>query len=83
MKPAFTRVWAKPDRTRGDMPAAEQALRRAAELSPGSAEMLNPLANLLLDTDRAAEALPLLRRAVAARPDYVRGTTTWARRCLG
>lgn len=50
--------------------AAEADLRRAVELEPENTEALTALAGLLL-ADRRAEAIALLERAVALRPQDV------------
>ncbi len=54
----------------GDGRGAESLLRRALELDPHWAPSLTTLGELLLGAGRAAEAVPLLERAVAgASPD--------------
>jgi|GEM_PF-1797209 len=51
----------------GDLSGAEAAFRASAESKP-AAGPLNDLANVLLETGRAEEALPLIRRAVELEP---------------
>jgi Flp pilus assembly protein TadD len=52
----------------GELEAAERALTRAAELAPEDAEIANNLGFLLLVSERPAEAVPWLRRAVSLDP---------------
>jgi tetratricopeptide (TPR) repeat protein len=49
----------------GDLRAAEQVLREAAQRAPDSDIVLNNLAQVLADQGRAAEALPIIDRAAA------------------
>lgn len=53
---------------RGDVAAAEGALRRAHEAAPGSPQPVLALAELLASSERADEALALLDAFVASRP---------------
>jgi hypothetical protein len=50
----------------GELPQAEKVLRAALAREPGSAIVLNNLAQTLSDQKRDAEALPIAERAVAA-----------------
>jgi hypothetical protein len=50
----------------GQLPQAESVLRAALAREPGSPIVLNNLAQTLSDQGRAAEALPIAERAVAA-----------------
>jgi len=50
----------------GDLRQAEQVLRDAAQRDPGSAIVLNNLAQTLSDQGRDEEALPFIERAAAA-----------------
>jgi len=50
----------------GELPQAEKVLRAAMTREPGSAIILNNLAQTLSDQGRDAEALPIVERAVAA-----------------
>lgn len=50
----------------GQLPQAEKVLRTALTRQPDSAILLNNLAQTLSDQGRAAEALPIAERAVAA-----------------
>ena len=53
-----------------DLPAAERDLRRVIELKPDDAEALNALGYTLADrTDRRAEALELIERAIRIKPE--------------
>jgi tetratricopeptide (TPR) repeat protein len=53
-----------------DLPAAERDLRRVIELKPDDAEALNALGYTLADrTDRRAEALELIERAIKIKPE--------------
>lgn len=49
---------------------AEQDYRKALELAPNNPEVLNNFASFYIDNNRSAAALPLLDRALAARPAY-------------
>lgn len=54
----------------GDMASAEEDLRRIIDLQPGDSRALNHLGYMLADrTDRFAEALELLERAIAISPE--------------
>jgi tetratricopeptide (TPR) repeat protein len=55
---------------RGDYPAAEQALRRAAGLDPGRVEVQFYLGVALSEQGRTPEATPFFRLATELRPDY-------------
>ncbi|MGE5126670.1 MAG: sulfatase-like hydrolase/transferase [Betaproteobacteria bacterium] len=56
--------------TGGDAPAAEAAYRAALRLEATSPDAANGLALLMVSTGRAAEAIPLLERVLAASPDF-------------
>lgn len=60
----------------GDIDPALQAFRQATALWPQDAELLINYANTLLKQGRNVEALPLLERVVALRPDH---STCWAK----
>lgn len=49
---------------------AETLWRQTIRMNPGAWMPLNNLAVLLLDQERAAEAVPLLNQAIALKPDY-------------
>ena len=53
-----------------DGKATETLLRKSIDLNPGFAASYALLGKLLLHADRAAEAVPLLERAIQLRPDY-------------
>jgi tetratricopeptide (TPR) repeat protein len=54
----------------GDVPSAERDLRQVIALKPDDAEALNALGYTLADrTDRRAEALELIERAIKLKPD--------------
>lgn len=55
----------------GELPAAEAVYRQVLQRDPGHAVALHQLGILLFQTDRAPEALELLRRAAAAAPQDV------------
>ncbi len=55
---------------RQDLAAAERDFRGALELAPGSPTAPFQLAKLLIDTQRAEEAAPLLEKSLAIRPAY-------------
>jgi predicted O-linked N-acetylglucosamine transferase (SPINDLY family) len=55
---------------RGQMEAALEAMRTAAELAAGDAETFSNLGLLLKELNQPAEAEPVLRRALQLRPDY-------------
>lgn len=59
--------------------------RRHLEKSPENALAMNALASALCEAGRAAEALPLARRAVAAEPEngMIRDTLGWALYLVG
>jgi tetratricopeptide (TPR) repeat protein len=52
----------------GDLPSAEQNLRRVLELTPGDPATVIRLANVLLDQGRAEESEPLYRQVVELEP---------------
>jgi tetratricopeptide (TPR) repeat protein len=53
-----------------DRSATEALLRRSIDLNPGFAASYALLGKLLLQADKAAEAVPLLVHAIQLRPDY-------------
>jgi Flp pilus assembly protein TadD len=55
----------------GELERAEHELRAVLAAEPANPEALHRLGALLIDAGNAAEALPLLERAVAAAPDDV------------
>ncbi len=71
---------------RGDLARVEEDLRRIIELEPANATALNQLGYTLADrTDRYAEALALLERAIAADPEdpAIIDSLAWAQYKLG
>jgi len=58
-------------RAAGDPKRAEQAYRKALETDPHAANAANGLGVLLVEPQRAADAVPWLERATAAAPDFV------------
>jgi len=71
---------------RGDLAKVEEDLRRIIELEPENATALNQLGYTLADrTDRHAEALALLERAIAANPEdpAIIDSLGWAQFKLG
>ena len=56
--------------TGGDTAAAEAAYREALRLDAASPDAANGLALLMVNTGRAASAIPLLERVLAASPDF-------------
>jgi len=62
----------------GDFPAAEQYLRRAMSLDPGSPRQYLDLAMICYRTGRLAEAVQLLRRATPLIPREKAITSPWA-----
>jgi tetratricopeptide (TPR) repeat protein len=54
----------------GRLPAAEASYSEALDLDPLSAEAAGNLAGILIRRGAAGEAIPLLERAVAARPSH-------------
>jgi Tfp pilus assembly protein PilF len=62
----------------GDVVRAEAAYRRATAAEGGPLVALNNLAMLLAGSGRAAEALPMAKRLVAARPDVAEYRDTLA-----
>ncbi len=63
----------------GDIPGAEQLLRRAVAMDGNWTPALTSLGELLLTTGRAAEAEPLLARAATANPPLPRAALLLAR----
>lgn len=53
----------------GELPPAISALRKAEEIAPGAAIILNALATVLFEDGNFAEALQVLERAIVAAPD--------------
>lgn len=69
-----------------DWPAAEADFRKALEIDPGRPEVLNYLGYSLIEkSDNLDEALDLIERAVAARPQsgYILDSLGWAYYRLG
>jgi tetratricopeptide (TPR) repeat protein len=64
-------------------PEAERALRRALALEPGRAEALILLAELLAETDRAAEAIETYREVLERHPRSPAQALALARLLLG
>jgi Flp pilus assembly protein TadD len=58
-------------RATGDRSGAEQAYKRAVDLDARTVDALNGLGVLLVEANRAPEAVAWFERAVAARPDFV------------
>jgi tetratricopeptide (TPR) repeat protein len=70
----------------GDWPQAETLLQEALALQPGQPQVLNYLGYSWIDRgERLTEALALIGRAVAARPDdgYIVDSLGWAHYRLG
>ncbi|MDU8928449.1 tetratricopeptide repeat protein [Alisedimentitalea sp. MJ-SS2] len=70
----------------GDWPQAEADFRKALEIDPDRPEVLNYLGYSLVEkSDKLDEALELIERAVAARPDsgYIVDSLGWALYRLG
>ncbi|MDQ2091973.1 tetratricopeptide repeat protein [Marimonas arenosa] len=70
----------------GDWPKAEADFRKALEIDPDRPEVLNYLGYSLVEkSDKLDEALELIERAVAARPDsgYIVDSLGWALYRLG
>jgi Tfp pilus assembly protein PilF len=53
-----------------DTAGAEHAYRRALEVDPHTADAVNGLGVLLVETKRPAEAVPLFEQALAVAPDF-------------
>ena len=62
-------------RAGGDLEEAQAAYRRALDLDADSTSALQGLGSLLVGTDRAATAIPLLRRALGQDPDLLEART--------
>jgi Tfp pilus assembly protein PilF len=58
-------------RAAGDRAGAEQAYRRALDTDARAADAANGLGVLLVEANRAGDAIPWFERAVAAAPDFV------------
>jgi arylsulfatase A-like enzyme/tetratricopeptide (TPR) repeat protein len=58
-------------RATGDRSGAEQAYKRAVDLDASTVDALNGLGVLLVEGNRAPEAVSWFERAVAAQPDFV------------
>ncbi len=57
-------------RAGGEAREADEAYRRALALDAGSVDAMNGIGVLLVQAERAAEALPWFEGAVAASPDF-------------
>jgi Tfp pilus assembly protein PilF len=57
-------------RASGDRAGAEASYRAALQSDPDAADALNGLGVLLVETERAREAVPVLERAAAAEPGF-------------
>ena len=66
-------------RATGDAPGAEQSLREAIKLAPRHGPALTELGALLTDSNRAAEAVPLLQSARDIRKDDPKNNLMLAR----
>ena len=66
----------------GDLPGAERLYRTILSTTPDDAEVAYLLTLVLLDTGRAAEALPLLREVVRRQPDHAAGWLALGRALL-
>lgn len=55
---------------RGELDEAEDVQRRSPSLAPNQPVVCQNPANLLLDTARISEALPLLEQAIQFEPPY-------------
>jgi tetratricopeptide (TPR) repeat protein len=65
-------------RSQGREADGRRELERALEIDPGNAEALHATGLLRVREGRRAEALGLLRRAAAARPDSIRFAYVYA-----
>ena len=66
----FLSLFAATSRRIGDFNKADELFKRALEISPGSPQIRNNYANLLIDLNRFDEALKLLDSVLAENPDY-------------
>jgi len=72
LRPAVAAVWENLglcQHRMGALAQAEASLRRATELDPGDTGKLINLAAVLLAQQQEAEAMPVIRKALALRPD--------------
>jgi protein O-GlcNAc transferase len=72
LKPMAAAVWQNQglcQHRMGALAQAEASLQRAVELDPGDTGKLINLAAVLLAQQREAEAMPVIRKALALRPD--------------
>jgi predicted O-linked N-acetylglucosamine transferase (SPINDLY family) len=60
---------AKALRAKGEAAGAEQCYRRVLELNASAVDAMNNLAEILLDSERYAETVPLLERAISLAPE--------------
>lgn len=60
----------------GDLAAAEKGYRAILRAQPDDVDALHLLSQVLLQTSRAADALPLVDRALALDPDYANAYNT-------
>ena len=67
-------------RAGGQMPDAEAAYRRALALDSASPDAMNGIGVLLVQQDRAADAIDWLERAVEPPPPSTRRGSTWVSR---
>ncbi len=58
-------------KAQGDLPLAEQALRRAVGASPEHVALLNNFANVLNDLGHREQAAEVYERAISRQPDFV------------
>ena len=58
-----------------ELDGAERAFQEAIEKAPSFAEAYYNLGSLYLQTDRAEQAIPILRHALALKPDYTKART--------
>ncbi|MET0272923.1 MAG: tetratricopeptide repeat protein [Phenylobacterium sp.] len=70
-------VWAVASSARGNFAEAENHLRRAVDLAPLDANVLDDLGLLLLQRGRLSEAIAMLQRAVRAEPTHTRALTNF------
>jgi tetratricopeptide (TPR) repeat protein len=68
-------------RAAGDLNGGADAYRRASDIDPSSADAANGLGVLLVQQQRAAEAIPMFERALATSPDFIEARLNLAIAC--